>query len=155
MKGLHCCQQNSILFMTTNNDNFPFIKQQGKYDCAIASLKMILAYNNFDTSIIESESTNRGTSISQLCAMANNIGFETHPIKCSIRFLQDKLDLPAIIFLDKKHYAVIYKINNSNFYVSDPLTGKTVYNYNKFSKHWFTSSIFKYGIAIAIKKTRP
>lgn len=109
---------------------YPFVKQEGKKDCAVASLAMIIRYHKgyiANDQLYDMLKTNKdGTSAFNIIKVAEYIGFKSSAIKTKDL---EKLKLPCIAYvtIDSKirHFVVIYEIdlNKKQILIADPASG--------------------------------
>lgn len=82
------------------------------------------------------ETTREGSSLHFLADAAEKIGFRSLGVKINFEQLRDDAPLPAIVFWNKYHFVVVYKIKKDTVYVSDPAHGYLTYPKDEFIKHW-------------------
>lgn len=141
---------------------FPHYRQYDNKDCGPTCLKIIAKYYKRTISLEQlrelAETTRTGSSLMGLSKAAESIGFKSLGIKVSLDKLL-KAPLPCVLFWDKKHYVVLYKISKSLkngliFHVSDPAFGLLKFNQQSFLKHWIgfnANSKTEEGIALLLK----
>ena len=118
---------------------FPHIKQINELDCGPTCLKMIAALYGitFDSNIILNtiRLSRKGSNLLDISDAAEKIGFKTSGLLLSIEQLND-VTLPSIVHLKRKHFAVLFKIENGIYHIADP--ANTIFNITKaeFSKYW-------------------
>ena len=109
-------------------------------DCGPTSLRIIARYfgRNYSLESLRKKSfTNReGSSLSQLAAAAESIGFRSLSAKINFQQLSDDAPLPCIVHWNQNHYVVVYKVKNNKIYVSDPALGLINYHKDEFIEHW-------------------
>ncbi|QTE23605.1 peptidase domain-containing ABC transporter [Polaribacter cellanae] len=137
-----------------------FIPQHDKKDCGVACLSMVCKHYGKSYSIKYlrniSYVTREGASLLGLSEASRQIGFNTFSGKLSLDNLS-RTQLPCIIYWNKNHYVVLYKIKNSKlfnsklFYVADPRHSIIKLNEDSFKKSWYTES--KEGIALFLEPT--
>ncbi|MBB6371354.1 peptidase domain-containing ABC transporter [Chryseobacterium shigense] len=118
---------------------FPFIKQLDSQDCSLACLKMISKYYGvlLSNSIFSDINlSKRGITISDLNHTAQELGFETLPVKLTYENALQNISLPSIFYWNQNHFLVVYKITKDKVYVADPAFGKTTYTKQEFLKGW-------------------
>ena len=124
---------------------YPFVKQEGVKDCAVASLAMIIKYykgNISNDQLYDMLKTNKeGTSAFNIIKVAEYIGFQSKAIKTD-NIYELKLPCIAYVTIDSKinHFVVIYDINvkNKTVLVADPATSlkrMTMEEFNKISNN--------------------
>ncbi len=108
-------------------------------DCGPTCLRIIAKYYGKSYSLKTlrdlSDTTREGSSLSSVSDAAERIGFKTIGARVSFEQLKE-LPLPAVIFWEKKHFIVIYKIKKNKVYVSDPGYGLVTYDQNDFIRKW-------------------
>ena len=128
-------------------------------DCAPACLKIISKYYEKDISIELlrdlCETTRIGTNLENLSQAAEKIGFRTIGVQLSLNEIK-QAPLPCILYWNQEHFVVLYKINKSIFYISNPSKGLISYTEQEFLKHWIGNEATpktKQGIALLIEIT--
>ena len=120
---------------------YPFVKQEGIKDCAVASLAMIIRYYK---GYIANEqlrdmltTTKEGTSAFNIVKVAENIGFQAKAIKTK-EISNLKLPCIAYVTIDSKwnHFVVIYEVNlkKETMLVADPAYGMKKMKFEEFNK---------------------
>ncbi|MFM9943643.1 MAG: peptidase domain-containing ABC transporter [Bacteroidia bacterium] len=139
---------------------FPSIIQADAMDCGPTCLRIIAKYHGkiFSLATLREKSytTREGSSLSQLGAAAESIGFRSLGAKISLKQLEESAPLPCIIHWNQNHYLVVYKIKNKRVYISDPALGLVNYSYSEFIEHWISAgadSKVKEGIVLLIEPT--
>lgn len=82
------------------------------------------------------ETTREGSSLHFLADAAEKTGFRSLGVKINFEQLRDDAPLPAIVFWNKYHFVVVYKIKKDTVYVADPAHGYLTYPKDEFIKHW-------------------
>ena len=126
---------------------YPFIKQEGIKDCAVASLGMIIKYYKgyiAQEQLRDMLTTNKeGTSAFNIIKVAEYIGFQTKAIKTKEL---DSLKLPCIAYVTidstLNHFIVIYEIDlkKETLLIADPASGlkkMKIEEFNKISNNVF------------------
>jgi ATP-binding cassette subfamily B protein len=138
---------------------FPFYKQKDNKDCGPTCLKIIAKYYKKTISIQQlrttSETTRAGSSLLGLSDAAEKIGLRSLGVKLTLESLKEA-PLPCILYWNKNHYAVLYKIKKETFFISDPAHGLLKYNKHEFLKHWIGNNATaqtEEGIALLIEPT--
>ena len=126
---------------------YPFVKQEGIKDCAVASLGMIIKY--YDGYIAQEQlrdmltTTKDGTSAFSIIKVAEYIGFQAKAIKTN-NISELKLPCIAYVTIDSKikHFIVIYQINEKKgtLIVADPALGIKKMKIDEFNK--ITNNIY-------------
>jgi len=118
---------------------FPHYRQHDHMDCGATCLKIISEYygKKYSLDILRelSDTTREGSSLSSISNAAERLGFKTIGAKISFEQLKE-LPLPAILYWDKRHFVVIYKIKKDKIYVSDPGFGLSKYDKKTFIEKW-------------------
>ncbi len=143
---------------------FPHYRQYDNKDCGPTCLKIIAKYYKKTISLEQlrdlTETTRAGTSLMGLSKGAESIGFKSLGVKISLEKLL-QAPLPCVLFWDKKHYVVLYKISkllkkNLVFHVSDPAFGLLKFDEENFLKHWIgfnADSKTEEGVTLLLKIT--
>ena len=139
--------------------NFPFYKQADSKDCGATCLK-IIAKHYGKTLYIQalrklSETTREGTNLLTLSSAAENIGFRTIGVKLNSIKLEE-VPLPCVLYWNKEHFVVLYKIKKGVYYISDPAHGLIEYSQQEFLKFWIGNNANEFtqeGIALLLEPT--
>lgn len=137
--------------------SFRFYEQLESNDCGPACVRMVAYANGKKASLdyIKSfcEFSRTGISVKDIIYCLSQIGMSAVAVNLS----SDKLKgapLPAILYWEKKHFVVLYKVrqtaNNCYFYIADPTFGKVKIEEELFIKKWQNDST---GIAILSEPT--
>ena len=118
---------------------FPNYRQYDIMDCGPTCLRIIAKYygKSYSLKVLRdlSDTTREGSSLSSISEAAEQIGFKTIGARISFEQLEE-LPLPAIVFWEKKHFVVIYKITKKKVYISDPGFGLTSFSREEFIEKW-------------------
>ena len=136
---------------------YPFVKQDGINDCAVASLLMIIKYYKGNVGVEQlrsmTKTTKTGTTAYHLIETAKQIGLDAKGIKCELDILnKDNIVLPAIVHVtidqSYNHYLVIYEINfkKKTILIADPASKIKRISFTEFEKMWNKIIIFMYPI---------
>ncbi len=128
-------------------------------DCGPACLKMIATSygKNYSIHYLRKISylNRQGVSIFNLGKAAETLGFKTLIGELSVNYLVEKATLPSILFWDKDHFVVLYKISKKRgkvfFYIADPGRGKVRLDEETFKSYWIGEG--KKGFALFIEPT--
>ena len=138
---------------------FPFYKQLNQKDCGPTCIKIVAKFYNKVIPIQKIRSlcdTDRlGTKLSNLSDACEKIMFKTCMVKISFEDLIE-LTLPCILYWNKNHYVVVYKIDKKNVYISNPAHGLLKYNKEEFLKQWIGNNATdktEEGIALLLEPT--
>ena len=136
---------------------FPNYKQAETKDCGPTCIKIIAKHYGKSISLEQirnlSETQREGTSLLHLSHASEKIGFRSLSIKTSLNELRE-LPLPCILFWNKSHYVVLYKITKNYVYISDPGYGLLKYNKKDFLKNWIgnnSDELTHEGIALLLE----
>jgi len=118
---------------------FPTHIQAEAKDCGPTCIKIIGKYYgkhlDMERLRVLCETTREGSSLLNLSEASEKIGFRTMAVKIDYQKIFEA-PLPCIVFWDKYHYVVVYKIKNDTVYISDPAHGLLSYPKEEFIKHW-------------------
>jgi ATP-binding cassette subfamily B protein len=118
----------------------PFYRQLDAKDCGPTCLRMVAKHYGKSLAIEKlralSETTREGSSLHFLADAAEKIGFRSLGVKINFEQLSEDAPLPAIVFWNKIHFVVVYKIKKNTVYVADPAHGYLTYTKEEFIKHW-------------------
>ena len=127
-----------------SKSRFPTFRQLDRMDCGPACIKIISEHygKNIDFKKIKDSSylTKQGVSLAGIISAAENIGFDTMPVKVTYKELLEKVNLPCIIHWNNNHFIVVYKVTVDNVFVSDPKNGLQTYSTKKFRKGWLNKN---------------
>lgn len=139
------------------------VKQYDSTDCAGACLASIAWYYGKKMSMIELsealETNKEGTSVWDICRVAENIGFLASAYKKNEEFRENELEFPCVAHVYQEdglaHFVVIYKIKKDSIVIADPSVGIVEVNRNKFFNSEFGENCpyFWTGIIIIFKTT--
>ncbi|HPH99762.1 MAG TPA: peptidase domain-containing ABC transporter [Chitinophagaceae bacterium] len=127
-------------------NRFPFISQLNSSDCGLACLKMVAKYYG---TVVPYEAvdigniTIHGISINNLTQLAQKIGFDSFYGKLSHQRITEGIVLPAIVFLEDNHFAVIYKITKNKVWIADPAVGLQLLKKEDFFKKCYRTELEK------------
>lgn len=138
---------------------FPHFKQADTKDCGPTCLKIIVKYFDKDISVQSlrdlSETTRVGSSLLGLSDAAEELGLRSLGVKLNLEHLE-KAELPCIVHWNKNHYAVLYKIRNDTYFISDPAHDLISYSKKEFLNHWIGGNSNEFtaeGIALLVEPT--
>ena len=138
---------------------FPNYIQAESKDCGPTCLKIIAKHYGKIINTQElrdySETTREGSNMMMLSDAAEKIGFRSIGVKLSLVKLQEA-PLPCVLFWNKNHYVILYKIKKGVYYLSDPAIGLLEYNETDFLKFWIGNNATKTteeGIALLLEPT--
>ncbi|WP_348797971.1 peptidase domain-containing ABC transporter [Flavobacterium adhaerens] len=118
---------------------FPNFLQTEEKDCGPTCLRIIAKHygRSIDIGLLRNltETTREGSSLLGLLEASRKIGFEAEGIKISYLQLIEDFS-PCIVYWNKNHYVVVYKITSKRVYISDPAIGLISYKTNDFIRRW-------------------
>jgi ATP-binding cassette subfamily B protein len=104
----------------------PHVAQIDERDCGAAALATVCRHFGRRVSLARIrqlvQTASDGTSLRALCRAAETLGLAARSVKASRRHL-DELPLPAIAHWDGNHWVVVYGVNATHVWVSDPALG--------------------------------
>lgn len=129
-------------------------------DCGPTCLRMISYHYGrlYSSRFLQKQAhiTKQGVSISNLALAAEKIGFKPITAKLSIEYLKEKASLPCILYWDKGHFVVLYKITKTKkilkkeykftFHIADPGKGKIKLSEEIFEKFWLSGETRGFGL---------
>ncbi|WP_108424690.1 peptidase domain-containing ABC transporter [Flagellimonas amoyensis] len=123
--------------------SFPNYKQADAKDCGPTCIKIIAKHYGKTISLQQvrqlSETTREGSNLLGLSGAAEKIGFRSLGVKIDSKRLEEA-PLPCVLYWNKNHFVVLYKIQKDVFYISDPAHGLLRYNTDEFLRNWIGSS---------------
>lgn len=120
---------------------FPFYKQESMFDCALASVQMILKYYGGNINKIKLSEllkiTKKGTSAYNIVQTLKFLGFSVKGVKTDI----NNIKVPSIAHVRQgylNHFVVIYEIDyqKKELLIADPATRIKKYSFEEFEKIW-------------------
>ena len=143
---------------------FPHYLQSDSKDCGPTCLRIICKYYDKNISLKElkelSETNRSGSSLMGLSDASERIGFRSLGIQTSLNKLVNNPLLPCIIYWNKNHFIVLFKITRRKgkyiFHVSDPAIGILTFSEEEFIKSWIGENANKNteeGIALLLEPT--
>lgn len=121
--------------------------QSDSFDCGPACLRMVMKHYGKDVSMqstrILSQIGKTGVNLFGISEAAELLGFRTSAVRIDVESLMKEAVLPAIIFWNKNHFIVLYKIRDDKFFVADPMKGLVKYNKKEFLSYWGTEGTNK------------
>lgn len=139
--------------------SFPNYKQPDSKDCGPTCLRIVSKFYGRVISLQKlrdlAETVRFGSSLMGLSNAAEAIGFRTIGVKISIEKLNEA-PLPCVLYWNKKHFVVLYRIRKGRFYISDPAHGFLIYTTKDFLKGWMGNNVeptTEDGIALLLEPT--
>ena len=115
-------------------------KQYDGNDCGPTCLRMIAKYYGKQVSLqILRESTRigkDGVNMLGISEAAETLGFKTQAIKVTHKRLVGEALLPCILYWNRNHFVVLYKIGRRRYFIADPASGLMSYTSEEFIRHW-------------------
>lgn len=123
-------------------------------DCGPTCLRMIANYygRNFSLPYLRKIcNINRlGVSIYSLGKAAELIGLKSTTAEFSLSYLREKAHLPCILYWEKNHFVVLYKIKRGKggyiYYIADPGVGKIRLDESDILKFWLCGDEKGFGL---------
>lgn len=119
--------------------NFPHEYQLDSKDCGPACIKIVAKYFGgfYSLQYLRDKCgiTREGITLYDLSTACEQIGLKTFPVKIDWEQIR-RVTLPCIIQWENNHFIVVYKINKSNVWVSDPAKGLLTYTKEEFIRGW-------------------
>ncbi|MGB5271590.1 MAG: peptidase domain-containing ABC transporter, partial [Eudoraea sp.] len=132
---------------------FPNFRQLDKMDCGPTCVRIIAKHygKNVELEFLRKASyiDKGGVSLAGINEAAKQVGLDTFSVLITHDDLINKAPLPGIIHWQNNHFMVVYKINNSRVYVSDPAKGNYSMSHNEFKKGWLSEE--KKGIVMLLE----
>jgi ATP-binding cassette, subfamily B, bacterial CvaB/MchF/RaxB len=121
----------------------PYIEQSEASECALACLAMVASYHGYETDLIALRQrygmSLKGATLKQVMQVAENIGFNTRPLRGEIDDLPH-LSLPAILHWNLNHFVVLTKISGglrgTKYHIHDPARGIIAITREEISRHF-------------------
>ncbi len=127
----------------------PVILQTEVAECGLACLAMIANFHghHFDLNGLRQQfcPSNKGSTLSELMAMADELKFVSRPLKLELDELKE-LKIPAILHWDLNHFVVLKEVNSKHIVIHDPAVGERKITLAEASNH-FT------GVALELRKS--
>jgi HlyB family type I secretion system ABC transporter len=119
--------------------SYPFYAQHSASDCSAACLVMVGQYwgKEFNINRLRELAyvSRDGASLNGLATAAENLGFNSRPVKASFDRLA-KQTLPVIAHWDGNHYIVVFEITPQSIIVGDPAIGQRKLTRAEFVEGW-------------------
>ncbi|MDH6600029.1 ABC-type bacteriocin/lantibiotic exporter with double-glycine peptidase domain [Myroides gitamensis] len=120
-------------------NKFPNYIQADSKDCGPTCLKIIAKFYRKKLNIQKlrelCETTREGSTLFSISNAAEQVGFRTMGIKISLLDLKEA-PLPCILFWNKNHFVVLYKVKKGKYYISDPAFGLLEYTEQEVLNYW-------------------
>lgn len=135
-------------------------RQYDSMDCGPACVRMVAEHYGKKYPLVYLRNhaylSREGVSIAGIRSSFNMIGCNAKSFEMSLKVLNNKCPLPAILFWEQKHFVVLYKIKKSHlnknvfYYIADPAYGKHKFSEAKFTRYWQNGES---GIAVVVEPT--
>lgn len=132
------------------------VLQSEAAECGIACVVMLASYFGHGIGLSEARRRFRvslkGAKLSQLIAMAQNLGMSARPVRLEIEHVPD-LKLPCIIHWRLNHFVVLTGVSGKNMTIIDPAIGERRVSISEFSDS-FTGVALEATPAFGFKKKK-
>jgi ATP-binding cassette, subfamily B, bacterial HlyB/CyaB len=119
--------------------SYPFYAQHSVSDCSAACMVMVGRYwgKEFNINRLRDLAyiSREGASLKGLINAAENLGFNSRPVKASLDRLA-KVPLPAIAHWQGNHYVVVFEISRQHVIIGDPAVGQRKLTHREFVQDW-------------------
>ncbi|MED4206670.1 peptidase domain-containing ABC transporter [Neobacillus mesonae] len=117
----------------------PYIEQMEHSECGLACLGMVLCFYGFNITLPEIRdqfgSSKKGTSLQNLIEMGRFYHLEGKVYKAEAHSL-DKVQLPAIIYWENKHFVVLEQVCKNYAVIVDPAVGSRKVGFDELIKFY-------------------
>lgn len=134
-------------------------------DCGPTCLRMIANHygRHFSSRFLQKQAhiSKHGVSLSNLATAAEKIGLKAVAARLTINYLLENAALPCILYWDKGHFVVLYKIKTKRrifsnkkkaiFHIADPGRGKVKLSEEVFRKYWLSDNDRGFGLFLEPK----
>lgn len=118
----------------------PYFEQLDASDCGPTCLRMVAKHFGRDVPINHIRRITflqrQGTSLLGLSQAAEALGFKSMGVKISLDMLKRETPLPAILFWNRNHYLVLYRVKKDKFLVGDPARRLMTVSEEELKKSW-------------------
>nr|WP_219626622.1 peptidase domain-containing ABC transporter [Stenotrophomonas maltophilia] len=132
------------------------VLQSEAAECGIACVVMLASYFGHGIGLSEARRRFRvslkGAKLSQLIAMAQNLGMSARPVRLEMEHVPD-LKLPCIIHWRLNHFVVLTSVSGKNMTIIDPAIGERRVSISEFSDS-FTGVALEATPAFGFKKKK-
>lgn len=126
--------------MYNDASEFPFLKQTNRNNCGLTCLKMIINYYKIkgdDKKLFLFPKPETPVSFERLIYFARQLNFTCLPVKVDLQELTAHTPLPCLIHWKKKHFVIVYKINDGRISIADPAVGLLTYSADEFKLKFY------------------
>ncbi|MEK4082243.1 peptidase domain-containing ABC transporter [Solibacillus sp. FSL K6-1126] len=117
----------------------PFIEQMQQTECGLSCLAMVLSYYSYEVNLPElrkkTEGGRNGTDLLTLKNLAISYKLDANGKVVPLKLLPS-IQLPAILFWNKKHYVVLEKIEIGSATIVDPEIGRLTLKMTEFQENY-------------------
>src|ERR1017187_7171526 len=117
-------------------------------DCGATCLRIISRFYGRTIPITflrkRSHTGREGASLLGISKAAEEIGFHSMAVKINFERLKENAPLPLIALWNQNHYIVVYKVNKTKVFVSDPANGLLTYTHQEFINQWINPAANKH-----------
>lgn len=128
-----------IFNMISKARTIEFIPQSAENDCGITCLRMIMKYygkENTFGDVYNYPIHRSGISLLELARLAEKMGFKTLSARFTFDELKTKVEFPCIAYFKKKHFVIIYRVDEDVIYIADPAVGLVLFDKKQFLENW-------------------
>lgn len=149
----------SVAQMFSTKPSFPVVHQHDQMDCGPSCLAMIAKHYGKTIPLQHlreiSSMDKQGASVRGITDAAEMIGFRTLGVKLSLDQLHQEAPLPCIVYWQKRHFMIVYKVDDNYVYTADPAIGLVKYTHEEFREGWVLTDFGKEapGVAILLEPT--
>lgn len=115
------------------NLEVPLYLQEGRSDCALASVAMIAEYNGKSALELAAFDIEGERSVSEVALVLRQIGLEVQTLRVPVARLKD-IKLPAIVHWLRGHFVVLVHVEGDLYGIHDPARGVQELSEHEFSK---------------------
>ncbi len=130
-------------------NELPIILQTEVAECGLACIAMIAGHYGHQINLMTLRQrfsiSLRGTTLSYLIRVANQLNLAARPIRANLENLKD-VRLPAVLYWEFTHFVVLAHVGRGHVIVHDPARGRRKVSREELSKAWT-------GIALEITPT--
>jgi ABC-type bacteriocin/lantibiotic exporter with double-glycine peptidase domain len=133
-----------------------YIEQMEHSECGLACIAMILSYYHHHTSLSELRDEfgipKGGGTFFHLSMIAQKKGLKAKGFRSNAASLKS-FPLPLILHWDQKHFVVLEKIKNDQYYIVDPEAGKRKIPLKEF-EHYYSEAALSFELTESFKEKK-
>ncbi len=118
----------------------PFIMQLEELECGAACLAMVLAYYGKWVPLEQIRKdcgiSRDGSNAKNIMQAARNYGLEAKGFRIGMKYLQEKVTFPCIVFWSFNHFVVLNGFSGRKAVLNDPARGKVVVSMEEFDANY-------------------